>query len=120
MPGVLFSFMGTWWMLQTWRKYFKTLLVCERNQNNNKHNKFQSEALYSVFVCGRIDLLALLVVTSTVVGIMGELSIGPSFGNSVIKPRNIQHSAMYAFFMMFGVIELFKGSIYIPLLVLGS
>ena len=65
--------------------------MSERNHNNN--NKFQSEALYSTFTCGRVNLQALLIVAGTGFGIVAVFFI-----DSEISIKNIQHAAMYAFF----------------------
>ena len=56
----------------------------------------------------RIDVMALVLVLGTAVGIIVELFFSGLHPGAVIYPRNIQHSVMYAFFMLWGLLELFK------------
>ena len=113
LPGAMFVCLGSWLILQTWRKYFKTLLMSEKSHNNS--NKIQSEALYSTFICGMVNLQALLIVGGTGFGIVAVFFI-----DSEISIKNIQHAVMYTFFMMFGLLGLCKGIVYLLLFFLGG
>ena len=98
-PGVLFMYVGIWSTIQVWRKYYKSKL--------KKNHKFQSDTMYS-YTLWAIDIQALMLVVGTTVGIISELFFSGIHPGAVILPRNIQHCVMYSFFMLFGLLELFK------------
>ena len=101
LPGVLFILFGIWWTIQIWRKYLKTF--------QKRKDTFQCQVLYPPKLrrCG-INVEALLLLTSGAIGILGELYLGAAYIGSVIRTRNIQHSVMYAFFILPGLFELIR------------
>ena len=101
LPGVYFVLFGIWWTIQIWRKYLKSF--------QKRNDAFQCQVLYPPKFqrCG-VNIEAILLLTSGAIGILGELYLGAAYIGSVIRTRNIQHSVMYAFFILLGLFELIR------------
>lgn len=91
LPGSFFIIFAFWWMVQTYRRYFKSL----KKQNREP---FRSSPTFPIHIRQRkVNIEAYTVVTCCFLGMLVELVAAP-IKNHKLYNGNIQHGTMYFFF----------------------
>ena len=99
LPGTFFIMFATWWTIQAFRQYFHSMM---------KHGApFQSSPTFTVVIRGKPrNVEAITVAVMTSLGIFVELVAASIKGGHFVGAANFQHSTMYFFFGLVGVLSL--------------